>query len=462
MKHSFCAASFLAFALFPLGSWAQVNMARGACNQIWAPFTNCSFEIWDLGIAPRNWEAQSPTVRKTSVFEENEAIDDSLSMELIVTGQGAPHVRSFEDGGGHRVDTAYATIRYSYQTSLLGADDRFFTDIVAIDRTTGDTAGVARTVRLPGAVRPVFWLRASTPIAYRSIAVNDPAHLLIEVEFFIATLAPSEPTIGSAVLIDNLFASSSITTSLNASSSIASVAASTWQSDAEVVAASSSSLDPDGLSAQWEITYFSPTATKTGNVGARIFVVELAEVLSEASVDISQLASSDSFELDAFDAGSATQAADAASNDFRNRNPNAVVSARLTRGLDGTDASRLLWEFTYSSSTESLTLIVDPTDLSVAVGDEEYQEIPASHRVYLAYPNPSSTTTNVMYDLAGSEQVTVKLIDLLGRTIRSIDRGVQLPGRHMVKLDVAGLARGSYLLSVRTGRTVASQIVHVR
>lgn len=80
------------------------------------------------------------------------------------------------------------------------------------------------------------------------------------------------------------------------------------------------------------------------------------------------------------------------------------------------------------------------------------------------YPNPASDYTNVKFSLARNADVTIKLMDLLGRTLNTVSLKAQGVGEHLVTLPTTNLAAGNYIYSIitSTGDAIASQLSVVK
>ncbi len=80
------------------------------------------------------------------------------------------------------------------------------------------------------------------------------------------------------------------------------------------------------------------------------------------------------------------------------------------------------------------------------------------------FPNPARGAVQAQYTLGSPQAVTLELIDLLGRRIRSTAMGPQAAGEHDVRIDTGGLRPGLYVLRLRgdAGAEAARRIVVVR
>jgi hypothetical protein len=72
------------------------------------------------------------------------------------------------------------------------------------------------------------------------------------------------------------------------------------------------------------------------------------------------------------------------------------------------------------------------------------------------YPNPAQQRATVRYALPATQDVTVRLYDVLGRQVRTVVSGTQ-EGRHQRTLDVGALPSGVYFLRLRAGGEVRTQ-----
>ena len=96
------------------------------------------------------------------------------------------------------------------------------------------------------------------------------------------------------------------------------------------------------------------------------------------------------------------------------------------------------------------------TDMHVNTNEDA--ERPQSVTLHGNYPNPSSETTNLIFDLPEPAKIAVTVTDLLGRTVISISERQFGPGReHTLAININGLSNGVYnctMVSVMQGQTV--------
>ena len=68
------------------------------------------------------------------------------------------------------------------------------------------------------------------------------------------------------------------------------------------------------------------------------------------------------------------------------------------------------------------------------------------------YPNPTSGTTNVNFQLERAGPVTVSLLDATGRLVRAVVREQAYPaGPQQLPLSLSGVAAGIYLVRQESG-----------
>jgi hypothetical protein len=81
------------------------------------------------------------------------------------------------------------------------------------------------------------------------------------------------------------------------------------------------------------------------------------------------------------------------------------------------------------------------------------------------YPNPFNPTTKIDYiipwNLAGNNYMTLKVFDLLGNEIESIESGYKTPGKYSVQFDAKNLSSGVYIYSLDVGdkREIKSMVL---
>jgi len=76
------------------------------------------------------------------------------------------------------------------------------------------------------------------------------------------------------------------------------------------------------------------------------------------------------------------------------------------------------------------------------------------------FPNPTSTSLNVRFQLPKEDQVSISLSDAQGKLLLSKSVGTKAAGEHLETLDLSGLPQGSYLCRISGQQnTITKQII---
>jgi hypothetical protein len=89
-------------------------------------------------------------------------------------------------------------------------------------------------------------------------------------------------------------------------------------------------------------------------------------------------------------------------------------------------------------------------------------ESPVDQSTLNVYPNPAIENFNVTFILNVKERVAIEIIDVTGRTVRSVDLGTMGAGNYIETMNVDRLPSGMYLLNIRTGDTVLGRKVFIQ
>ncbi len=101
-----------------------------------------------------------------------------------------------------------------------------------------------------------------------------------------------------------------------------------------------------------------------------------------------------------------------------------------------------------------------PAEVSVtrgAVTSNEGTEAPLSTTLHQNYPNPFSSATTISYTLPAVADVTITVMDLLGRTVRQLVLRTQPAGEYGVLFDATGLPSGAYIYRLEAGDYVETK-----
>jgi hypothetical protein len=89
--------------------------------------------------------------------------------------------------------------------------------------------------------------------------------------------------------------------------------------------------------------------------------------------------------------------------------------------------------------------------------NDEHSILPANIALYQNYPNPFNPSTTISFDVPAAlrgETVSLRIIDMLGREIRTLVNEPVPPARHTVRFDATGLATGLYFYHIQSGTFV--------
>jgi hypothetical protein len=85
---------------------------------------------------------------------------------------------------------------------------------------------------------------------------------------------------------------------------------------------------------------------------------------------------------------------------------------------------------------------------ATSINDTKYSKVSLN-----VYPNPTSNTINFSYTFQKATTVTTRIMDLTGRTLKTINLGKAMPGTQNYQIDVNELPAGTYLLEFATDDT---------
>jgi hypothetical protein len=111
----------------------------------------------------------------------------------------------------------------------------------------------------------------------------------------------------------------------------------------------------------------------------------------------------------------------------------------------------------HAATTTRFVLHVTP-DVATGTGTDG---LPTAFALAPPAPNPTEGSATVRYDVPRAADVTVAVYDLLGRRVAVLAEGPVAAGRHLLRLDGARLAVGTYVVRMRAGAFVQARRVTV-
>ncbi len=73
------------------------------------------------------------------------------------------------------------------------------------------------------------------------------------------------------------------------------------------------------------------------------------------------------------------------------------------------------------------------------------------------YPNPTSSSATVAFEVAKAGEVEVTLVNLLGQTVKAFDYGKVTNGKYELKMDLNNLKAGVYMVNVKVAGSETTQ-----
>jgi hypothetical protein len=104
----------------------------------------------------------------------------------------------------------------------------------------------------------------------------------------------------------------------------------------------------------------------------------------------------------------------------------------------------------------------DGTVLSLStVTSVEYESPPIPLQAMQVYPNPTREQTNLRFSVLSETGVTMRIIDMSGREVYSMDRGQLSPGEYNATVNTSQFSPGLYRMLISTSSGVSSTMVSV-
>ncbi|NOS85356.1 MAG: T9SS type A sorting domain-containing protein [Ignavibacteria bacterium] len=100
--------------------------------------------------------------------------------------------------------------------------------------------------------------------------------------------------------------------------------------------------------------------------------------------------------------------------------------------------------------------VVNYTDGPVGI-TQNGNEVPLRFALYQNYPNPFNPVTRINFDIPKPEFVSIKLFDVLGRTVKTLVSEKMNAGRFYTELNASDLSGGVYFYKIEAGDFVESK-----
>ncbi len=100
---------------------------------------------------------------------------------------------------------------------------------------------------------------------------------------------------------------------------------------------------------------------------------------------------------------------------------------------------------------------IEYTWKALSVGVDEAPVVSSRNRLQPAYPNPFTTSTKISYQLASTDDVRIRVYDMLGREVQSLVTARQVAGTYSTDFNAASLTSGLYVVRLETSAGVQSR-----
>jgi hypothetical protein len=108
--------------------------------------------------------------------------------------------------------------------------------------------------------------------------------------------------------------------------------------------------------------------------------------------------------------------------------------------------------YIWSSSNVSPMMIRLSFDNTIGIN-----ELSNNINLFSCMPNPANNSTRISYELKNSENVTILLTDITGRTVMTLNEGSKSAGNHVADVNLTDLTSGTYFYTLKTGNSQATK-----
>ncbi|PCH90831.1 MAG: hypothetical protein COB85_09895 [Bacteroidetes bacterium] len=109
---------------------------------------------------------------------------------------------------------------------------------------------------------------------------------------------------------------------------------------------------------------------------------------------------------------------------------------------------------TYPSNYRVMHYTLHTFDPTQTVGTDELDISSGNIQLGNPYPNPSDNNVSISYFLPESKEISLSLLDLQGRLVKTISQGRQAKGSHVVQVSLDNLAQGVYFYQLKAQNNV--------
>ncbi len=118
--------------------------------------------------------------------------------------------------------------------------------------------------------------------------------------------------------------------------------------------------------------------------------------------------------------------------------------------------------YIYSNSIYNGVYEVDVSGIGLYTNVQE-ETAPSSFELYQNYPNPFNPSTSIQFSIPKSDNVTLKVYDILGREITTLINEYKQSGTYETKFNATNLASGIYFYTINSGSTfITKKMILIR
>ncbi len=122
--------------------------------------------------------------------------------------------------------------------------------------------------------------------------------------------------------------------------------------------------------------------------------------------------------------------------------------------IDHLPIGALHWENNATVPSSSFNAIMAQYDIDITTGVAVAPGVAQSFKLNQNYPNPFNPSTKIEFNLPKSQNVDLKVFNMLGQEVATLAHGTLAAGQHSVTFDAKTLASGVYIYRLTAGSNV--------
>ena len=126
-----------------------------------------------------------------------------------------------------------------------------------------------------------------------------------------------------------------------------------------------------------------------------------------------------------------------------------IFDGDIMENPEDTYGNRVWWFRETSGVAAAAWVYMDPNTFVTSVGEPGGPSLPQRFTLVGNYPNPFNPATTIQYIMPEAGFVTLQVYDILGRSVRTIDLGLQQAGEQNTVFEANNLSSGVYMYRVQ-------------